>query len=90
MKPDAPSLDRLLHAIEGHTRELDAKVAERTAALQTAQQHDRNKVADVQRSRCRIEAHIARHNLALRQFVERRRVRNLVDIAPVRQGAQQV
>jgi two-component system, NtrC family, sensor kinase len=34
----AGHLDRLLHAIEGHTRELDAKVAERTAALQTAQQ----------------------------------------------------
>ena len=34
----AGHLDRLLHAIEGHTRELDAKVAERTAALETAQQ----------------------------------------------------
>ena len=34
----AGHLDRLLHAIEGHTRELDAKVAQRTAALQTAQQ----------------------------------------------------
>ncbi len=34
----AQHLDRLLAAIASHTRELDAKVAERTQALQTAQQ----------------------------------------------------
>jgi two-component system, NtrC family, sensor kinase len=34
----ARHLDRLLQAIDTHTRELDAKVAERTQALQTAQQ----------------------------------------------------
>lgn len=34
----AGHLDRLLAAIEGHTRELDAKVAERTAELHAAQQ----------------------------------------------------
>ena len=34
----AGHLDRLLQAIEGHTRELDAKVAERTAELHAAQQ----------------------------------------------------
>jgi signal transduction histidine kinase len=34
----AQHLDRLLTAIASHTRELDAKVAERTLALQTAQQ----------------------------------------------------
>ena len=58
--------------------------------LQATQQHDRHKITDMKRGGCCIKSHITRHNGVRRQLIERIGVRNLVDVAAIGEGAEQV
>ena len=51
--------------------------------LQTAQEHDRDQIADVQRGRGRIEPDIAGHDLRRGQLVQRLAIGDLVNVAAV-------
>ena len=57
--------------------------------LETAEQHDLDQAADVERRRRRVEADIAGHDLARGEGVETFGVGHLVDVAALVEQAQE-